>query len=103
MTQGGMEGGERQSVGKGDQTITLKQIIGQHWLYNGAVRGLPYRCTMVCGRTHAYVHMLCIRGGMPGSLCASGDWLDVCKGRQREGKANIRRELVTIKIIYSYL
>lgn len=80
-------GDERWSVGKGGQTITLKQIIGQHWLYNGAVRGLPYRYTMVCVHTCAYVHMLSIRGGMSGSLCASGDWVDVCEDRRRgEGK-----------------
>lgn len=90
-------------MGKGGQTITLKQIIGQHWLYNGAVRGLPYRYTMVCVHTCAPVHMLSIRGGMSGSLCASGDWVDVCEDRRREGKANIRRELVTIKIIYSFI
>lgn len=71
-------------MGKGDQTITLKQIIGQHWLYNGAVRGLPYRNTMVFVLARAYVHMHCIHGVMSGSLCASGDWLDVYKDRQRE-------------------
>lgn len=89
-------------MGKGGQTITLKQIIGQHWLYNGAVRGLPYRNTMVFVRARAYVHMLCIHGVMPGSLCASGDWLDVYKDRQGEGRTN-RRELVAIKLIYLYL
>lgn len=54
---------------------------------------------MVFVRARAYVHMRCMHGVMLGSLCASGDWLDVDKDRQREGRAN-RREVVAIKVIY---
>ena len=57
---------------------------------------------MVFVRAHAYVHTPHIHGVILGSLCAAGDWLDVYKDRQREGRTN-RRGLVAIKVIYLYL
>lgn len=41
----GIKGGRRD---RGGQTITLKQIIGQCGVYNGAVKGLPFHSTIVC-------------------------------------------------------
>lgn len=42
MTQGGMSGIKGGVVVRGGQTITLKQIIGQCVVCNGAVKGLPF-------------------------------------------------------------
>lgn len=50
---------QRQSGGRGGQTITLKQIIGRCGVYNGAVKGLPFHSTMTFVRARLRVRAQC--------------------------------------------